>query len=256
MDKTDLRNRRFSVLSGFGLYFRFAPFSSLMAVILFIVFTCAPLVLIQANALFINKTILFLQNPSEKRVVFISLVFIAGLMVIQELASALYHFFLQCARIFQTEGLTDAIVRKKALLRYNYIEERESLDLISRVSEKACDQAYDAFFQGLQLSRIILLTLGVIVTVAVSAWWAALALLIFFIPFYIFAHKSGRENYEVDKNSAHLSGKKQISIPSSARANTKTRVFYFPIRPISPSYGRQSAKKSSQSGCRCTKNGR
>lgn len=105
------------------------------------------------------------------------------------------------------QKLRPVIIGKCAKLDYQYIEDSASWDLISRVTEKPEQQVLDGHFALSMLLSIMINTIGVFAYIASASWWAVPLILCFTVPLIVYSIKSGRANYEVNREVSQIERK-------------------------------------------------
>lgn len=99
------------------------------------------------------------------------------------------------------------LIDKVASLKYNYIENQDVWDLITRVlkqPDKQCKKAYDQF---LDMICLILNVLGVLYVLFTRTWWTAIIIILLSIPLFILAIKGGKASYEANRDVEKYSRK-------------------------------------------------
>lgn len=99
------------------------------------------------------------------------------------------------------------MLKKCASLKYVYVEQAESLDLISRVLMDP-EKRWLVILQAmLDLIKLFINIAGIIVVIAGFVWWAAFLILLFCIPLFAFSVKSGKVNYQAWRDTSVYSRK-------------------------------------------------
>ena len=92
------------------------------------------------------------------------------------------------------------IVENKAKLKYKYIENKETWDLISRVSETPELQITKSFDNILNSIALAIRVIGLISVLIYAVWWSAFIILLISIPLFYLAIKAGKSNYEAHRS--------------------------------------------------------
>ena len=96
------------------------------------------------------------------------------------------------------------LLEKCAKLKYCYVENSESWDLINRVLKNTEKQWVDIFEAVLSLLQLTIKIIGILFIIAGYVWWAAIFILIFCIPLFILSIKGGKSNYKAQKDTSNL----------------------------------------------------
>ena len=99
------------------------------------------------------------------------------------------------------EYLRTEITFKRSKLKYEYIEDSNSWDLITNVADKADEQIFKGFFTIIQTVQLLVQTASIIMILATQVLWASIVIIIFSIPLFYISLKSGKSNFEAYKNS-------------------------------------------------------
>lgn len=93
------------------------------------------------------------------------------------------------------------ILKKVATLKYKYIENEKSWDLISRVSKDPETRCKNAYVQTLEMIAMIIRVLGVLAILFTKVWWSTIIILCISVPLFMLAFKSGKENYQANRET-------------------------------------------------------
>ncbi|MBU3812518.1 MAG: ABC transporter ATP-binding protein/permease [Candidatus Niameybacter stercoravium] len=87
------------------------------------------------------------------------------------------------------------LTEKRAKLAYRHIENHDTWDLIARVKDMPELKVKDAYYQLLVLIALIIKILGVLIILVTKVWWVPFVILVFAVPLFRMAVKSGQANY-------------------------------------------------------------
>lgn len=99
------------------------------------------------------------------------------------------------------------LLKKCAKLKYTYLEQEERLDLIFRMLENPEKQWMNLWQAVLDLVKLLINITGVVLVIAGYVWFAALLILLFSVPFFVFSVKSGKVTYQAWRDTAAYSRK-------------------------------------------------
>ena len=88
-----------------------------------------------------------------------------------------------------------------ASIKYTYVEQSESHDLISRVMREPERQWQNIYQSMLALLKLFISIIGIMLVIAGYVWWAAGLILLFCIPLFVFSVKSGKINYQTRRDT-------------------------------------------------------
>lgn len=93
------------------------------------------------------------------------------------------------------------ITEKRKNLKYYYIEDAKTWDLISRISEKPEKRLREAFINFLDFVALIIQIVGLILVFASQVWQISIIMTILIIPVFIISLRSGKENYIIKQET-------------------------------------------------------
>lgn len=93
------------------------------------------------------------------------------------------------------------IVRIHASLDYKHIENKESWELISRVSRDPVQAIMNGFLGFQQMLDLVVAILGVLLVILAQVWWAAFIIIIFSVPMFWLSMRAGKKNYQAGKEA-------------------------------------------------------
>lgn len=91
------------------------------------------------------------------------------------------------------------LIEKVASLKYKYIENENSSNLISRVMKEPEVQCSDAYILILDMVQLIIEVMGILIILFSEVWWSAVLIVLISIPLFKLSLKSGSEIYETNR---------------------------------------------------------
>ena len=91
------------------------------------------------------------------------------------------------------------LIEKVASLKYKYIENENSSNLISRVMKEPEVQCSDAYILILDMVQLIIEVMGILIILFSKVWWSAVLIVLISIPLFKLSLKSGSEIYETNR---------------------------------------------------------
>lgn len=98
-------------------------------------------------------------------------------------------------QIKMNESLRPAVAEKRSKIRYQYVEDNETWELIQRVGKESGNRIMDGFTTLMDLTAMAVQIFGLVLIIAVQIWWAALLVIGVSIPLFLLANHSGKEDY-------------------------------------------------------------
>ncbi len=99
-------------------------------------------------------------------------------------------------------NLSVEYTNKRAKLKFHYIEDTETWNLINRVCNKVRFQVQSMLQFSCNLVLFTIRIVGVLIVIQTQIWWLAPIILIMVIPLVLFSSKSGRKSYKIIKTAS------------------------------------------------------
>jgi len=103
-----------------------------------------------------------------------------------------------------SEKLRPQMVQKQSRISFALLENPETLDLISRVSDNTEGQVMAIFNSGIRLVRLGVQVFGVILLLATHIWWIIPWFVISTIPIILTSRRAGRKILEMYRSVSKL----------------------------------------------------
>ncbi|ELP5179774.1 ABC transporter ATP-binding protein [Clostridium perfringens] len=182
--------------------FKYAPLESTILVFQKIFNGIAPTLEMIAVAGFLNTSISISQNKSEYKEIFPYIIFLMLIVASNWLFEKLVGFSNTKLELKLKRNYRAYITEKIAKLRYSYIENEESWNLIFRISKDPELQIKDAFNSFCSMMSLVVRIISVLLLLFYHSWLSALIISMVSIPLFLVAIKSGKAIYEVSKTVA------------------------------------------------------
>lgn len=97
------------------------------------------------------------------------------------------------------------LIEKICRLKYEYMENSDTRDKISRVNKEMDRRVREAYMGMLTLLELVLKVFGILIIMLTQVWWVAILIFLISVPCFYIAIRSGKEGYdaeaEVTRNS-------------------------------------------------------
>ncbi|GHT95775.1 multidrug ABC transporter permease [Spirochaetia bacterium] len=210
------------------LMFRVSPFYSLITIIQEFIGALTPTITIIATAGFIDAALAVAAGTKPLSAIALPIGALMGVMLYQSLFQNVLMSYVNCRRnIFFRRTLRPQIVAAVAALEYRHIENQDTADLIKRVAPDFDFEIINCFSSVMNLARVVVSTVGVILTLGASCWWAALIIVVSSVPLMFIAKKAGEETYETDREVTKIRRRAEyISQVLTSREAVEERTVY------------------------------
>lgn len=159
---------------------------------------------VQAISDFIDNALLFLEKQKLDVDFYNSALLLIFFVTIDWMFPRIISILGQKSELKLKEMYRPLLLEKCAKLKYCYVENSESWNLINRVLKNTEKQWVDIFEAVLSLLQLTIKIIGILFIIAGYVWWAAIFILIFCIPLFILSIKGGKSNYKAQKDTSNL----------------------------------------------------
>jgi ABC-type multidrug transport system fused ATPase/permease subunit len=198
-----LNKKKYNLIDALIIPFIISPFH-ITLVVLYNIFTALiPTVYIVAVGGFIDKAIEIVKEGSDKKLLFPSLIFLMVLIAVPWLIDRLMSFVQ--ARIYfnMTEQFKAVIIKKRANIEYRHIENPNTLNLIDRITRNTDSQILTVFYMAFNIINLAIRIAGLMILLfSHQAYFVAVIIIASSVPMFLMGLKSGKENYDADKESS------------------------------------------------------
>lgn len=194
-----LESRNYNTGDIIKIPFKFAPAQAILIALQKLLDGVVPTLQILATAKFLDTAILIFKQEKGIKDIVMPLLFVILLLAYDWISKQLSKFAeVQIKNRLRGEFRV-SIVEKIATLKYKYIENQDSWDLISRVIKEPEVQCTKAYISSLDMIAMILKILGILVVLFTQVWWSAILIVLISVPLFFIALKSGKETYEANR---------------------------------------------------------
>ena len=197
-------NKKFNLLNGIGLCFKYAPAACIINILLNIMNGILPPVMVFIVAGFIDSAVSLASDSPKKGLLIISVVLMLSGYLYTQLSQVLLRLTVKSMETQLRNKLRPLIVKKQASLDFTLMEDNNTLDLLTIVcsnTEAKLIAILSAFTAALGLSIQII---GVLIIIVSYVWWILLVFLFGAVPMAILSYRGGAKVYEMDKKSSRL----------------------------------------------------
>lgn len=194
-----IKNKTYTLLDIIKIPFKCAPIYSLLIALQKILDGILPTLQLLTTAKFIDTAVSVVSGSEALNKIFPALFAVVGLIAYSWISGQLIKFIEVKIELLMRLNFRSSITGKRARLAYMHIENKETWDLISRVSKAPEVQLKNAYKDLLSLLTMIIKITGILFVLVSQIWWAALVILAFSIPLFALAIKSGKATYEASR---------------------------------------------------------
>ncbi|WDV44359.1 ABC transporter ATP-binding protein [Clostridiaceae bacterium M8S5] len=179
--------------------FKFAPKYASIIGIQKILDGVVPILQVLATAKFINTAINILNKEMSFNQILIPLTLVVLLIFYSWMSNQLIKFMEVKLEIRLRDTFRVNITEKRAKLKYRYIEDNYTWDLISRIAKEPEIQFKDAYMNFMSMTAMCIRAISLIVLLAINVWWSAIVMIIISVILFKVAVKNGEDSYEAQR---------------------------------------------------------
>jgi ATP-binding cassette, subfamily B, bacterial len=197
----NIDNRNYNLLDLIRIPFKTS--SGIVSLLLLetIVSALIPSLQIIITAYFIDTAIAIFNGQEKINKIYMSLVCILLMLFYRYVIGILMGLVRTKINNKLTEAFQTAITEKRGKLEYKHIENNDTWDLIERVGRDPAGRLFGGFDSLLQMTGIAVRVVSTLLIIMAQVWWAGFMILIFTIPLFWLAVKSGKVNYKASQEA-------------------------------------------------------
>lgn len=214
----------------FGLFqetIKMIPFHAVYLLLVAIINAFLPTVQTLAIAEFVNRVERAYGGVLEVHMVLVPLIMLLGIVIFKQMIPSVTNLVNVSAQNHLKLVLRNWLMKKQAALQYRYIEDNDSCALIYRV----CEQAENRFWIGYRTVcngiELVIKCVALMSIVMQASILSGAAILLVSIPLFCLAHKTGKQNYILQKDAVEVKRRsKYLSMILSDRDHAKERTLF------------------------------
>src|SRR5690554_2951522 len=176
-----------------------APGAAILAGLQIILAGIVPTVQVVVTARFLDTAVFIGENRAPLNLIYPALFAVVILIAYQWISGELAKFAQIRMELALREKFRTALTERRAQLLYKYIEETETWDLISRVTNNPEGRLKTAYIDLLHMASIMIRVAGLLLLLLMQVWWAAVVIFAVSLPLFVLAVRSGRATYETSR---------------------------------------------------------
>lgn len=202
----------------------YCPFYTVLITVVSFLNGIVPTLSILATSYFINSSIIFFIEGSNQIHIKISVIAIIVCISYISLSPLFMKYINTKLKNNLKESFVVSLIERIGSLKYDYLENELSLDLISRISSEPEVQCVNAYGNVLGAVSLMLKILGIMGVLFLKVPWATITIALIAVPTFIIAIRGGKENYEANRESEkHLRRVRYLSGVLTGRKSAKER---------------------------------
>ncbi len=199
-----MKKQTYNIPAFFCQIIAFVPCHALITAVFTLVLALLPAFRTLAMAAFIDTATLIFQGEKAYGEVILPLLFIMVSLIYENVMPVIRTLVAISGQNRLRVVLKSEILRKQASLEYRYLEDKESCDKIERVCNRIeihFWEEYQNLLEGVDLVVRIVSLLAIVMRYTLTGGLLILAVA---VPMFYLAFRLGKENYNMEKDSAAL----------------------------------------------------
>lgn len=191
----EIKSKNYNELDYIKIPLKVAPVIVVSEIIFRILLGFLPSLQVIATKKFIDMSIDIFKNGNTNRI-YNPLIAILFIIIFSFLSESILSFFKLEVNLRLNKELLPALIKKEGNLQFKYIEDNESLSLISRVQRNLTENIQNGFENLLDIVEMVVKIGSIFVLIGSKTLETAIGILVFSIPLLLLAFKSGKVNYD------------------------------------------------------------
>lgn len=204
LDKIQKKLNIWNLIQTMKIMFTCSPLKCIMIILQKIVNAVIPSLQIIINANLINAFVESAQDNQlhGKAVLYLSL--LALTMIVSLLFEKIVYFVNVRFSLQIRKEIEPKLLMKYGELAYKNMEDPETLDLINRTLEEPERKLLDTYCSIIDFISFVFTVVSIAIILVQQIWWVGILLILISIPLFRIAIKSGKANYEANREVTKL----------------------------------------------------
>lgn len=195
------RKKTYHIWDVVPLVFRMVPLASILKLLHYVIQGLQSSMLILATASFIDTALAVVQKTAAGAELIGPIIAVIVAIFLPMISTPVIDWLVLPSNQRRTLLCNLAIIDKISKLQYRLVEDQETADLTDRISDDLCSSLWESYLLILQTMSLVISIVGVLIVLAKYVWWAALVMIVVCIPFLIIARKSGKAQYDFEREN-------------------------------------------------------
>lgn len=204
----DSKKRKYGLIDMFIICIKNNPIECIIILILTVIGALLPSLLISLNSDFIDRVLVYAKKKTDFNQVLINIIKIISTLAYMYFYTIIVQLINERVNIGLKNKFNSLVIERSIRLKYEYIENSESCDLINRVlNYPGLITVQNIFLHMFSCISLITYFLGLIIIVWRISWWYIPLLLISAIPLFITSYFMSKDVYNNVRWNSELARK-------------------------------------------------
>lgn len=199
-----MKRKKCNIVMFIAIILKYIPWHSVAKMGYTVILSLLPAFQTLATAAFVDSADLVFKGERAYESVLLPLVCIAGSMVYQNIMPMVDSLICASAQNQLRVALKSQVVWKQARLKYQYMENEDSSDLIGRVCQEIDRKFWEEYVNLLNGVRLGINIVSMIAIVMAHTWLGGILIVTVSIPLFYLAGRMGGNNYQMKKDAETL----------------------------------------------------
>ena len=197
-----LKKKKYRIYHVFSILFQVAPIWTLLRILLLIVFAIVPSgVIAVVTGLFVDRAVEVLNGLRKSEDIYLPFILMIFTLAITTNIGSFIKLVSSKMKFNLQQKFKPALVRVNASLKYRYIEDSDSWELISRIMRSPTESILAGFEGFARLAEITIGISAILVIILVHVWWAVFVIIGFSVPMLYLSMKAGKKKYQASRDA-------------------------------------------------------
>ena len=198
-NKLILIQKKYKTIDILWISFKIEPFFVVLQILLAIVQAAIPTaVLALSTAFFIDTALDIFNGNVDASSIYLPIFLLILIISIKSIISSLPNTFSTKISLRLDQKLMPYILKIHASLKYEHIENKNTLELIERISKNLSSVFKEDLSVYITIIHNIAAIISILIVVGNYVWWSSILIILLGIPFVIISNKIGKKIYEAE----------------------------------------------------------
>jgi ATP-binding cassette subfamily B protein len=196
-----IEHKKYKLIDFVHIPLKVCPVVAILKIIDIIIFALVPSIQVLVTANIIDSVEKIYRGEISKNHIYISLLLLALMMAFTNINRQLVNFINLKIEMKMTEYYKMSIIQKRAKLKYQFIENNDTWELISRTCTDYVKKMMAGFASVLNMVLLIIQVISILCIIIAKIWIVGVLIILVSIPLFAIAIKLGEQTYEANKEA-------------------------------------------------------
>ena len=199
-----MSSKNYNLASAVRFCFRYSPVMALIKLLFEVISGILMPLMVLLVAFFINNAIYYVHGNGMLAPLVFAIILMAAYYAYSQLDQVIIRLVDKSLENALRENLRPQLMEKQARTTFAFLENPETLDLISRVCDNAEREIMTIYNSGIRSVRLGIQIIGISLLLITHIWWIVPVFVISAIPMLIISHRGGQKIYDIFRVTTKL----------------------------------------------------